>query len=71
MAALRGATKLGMRVVVATQTGNGRVVRTRGFGEDGYIVADNMSPNKARILLMLALTRTNEPEEVQRMMAMY
>ena len=71
MAALRKAMERGVRVVVATQTGNGRVMRTRRFDEAGYIAADNLSPKKARILLMLALTRTNQPEEIQRMMLTY
>ena len=70
-AALRAAIQQGIPVVIATQTGNGRVMRTRRFSEDGYIVADNLSPKKARILLMLALTRTNDPEEIQRMMLTY
>lgn len=71
MAALRQAQHHGMKVVIATQTGSGRVVRTRRFAEHGYIVADNLSPKKARILLMLALTRTNDSREIQRMMLTY
>ena len=71
MAALRKAMERGVKVVVATQTGNGRVMRTRRFDEAGYIAADNLSPKKARILLMLALTKTTEPEEIQRMMLTY
>jgi L-asparaginase len=71
MAGLRSAQRQGMPVVIATQTGNGRVVRTRRFAEDGYIVADNLSPKKARILLMLALTTTSDPAEIQRMMLTY
>ncbi|PKB72224.1 MAG: hypothetical protein BZY87_01440 [SAR202 cluster bacterium Io17-Chloro-G6] len=71
MAALRRAMEQGVRVVVATQTGNGRVVRTKRFDEAGYIAADNLLPKKARILLMLALTKTSQPEEIQRMMLTY
>ena len=71
MAALKGARERGIPVVIATQTGNGRVMRTRRFVEDGYIAADNLAPKKARILLMLALTRTNDPGEIQRMMLEY
>ena len=71
MAALSKAMERGVRVVIATQTGNGRVMRTRRFDEAGYIVADNLSPRKARILLMLALTKTSQPEEIQRMMLTY
>ena len=71
MAALRAAQRRGVPVAVATQTGNGRVMRSRRFVEDGYIAADNLAPKKARILLMLALTRTNDPAELQRMMLEY
>ena len=70
-AALRDARQRGIPVVISTQTGNGRVVRTRRFNEEGFIVADNLAPKKARILLMLALTRTADPEEIQRMMVTY
>ena len=71
MAALRRAMDRGVKVVIATQVGNGRVMRTRRFDEAGYIAADNLSPKKARILLMLALTRTSQSEEIQRMMLTY
>jgi L-asparaginase len=71
MAGLHSAQRQGVPVVIATQTGNGRVVRTRRFTEDGYIAADNLSPKKARILLMLALTATDDPAEIQRMMLTY
>ena len=71
MAALKEAKAAGTKVVIATQTGNGRVMRTRRFQEEGYIVADNLAPKKARILLMLALTRTDDPLEIQRMMLTY
>ena len=71
MAALKEAQEKGIPVVIATQTGNGRVMRTRRFVEDGYIAADNLAPKKARILLMLALTRTDDPGEIQRMMLEY
>lgn len=71
MLGLRAAKKQGAKVVVATQVGNGRVMRTRRFKEEGYIVADNLSPKKARILLMLALAVTDDPEEIQRMMLTY
>ncbi len=71
MAALRNAQQRGTPVVIATQTGNGRVVRSRRFVEDGYIAADNLTPKKARILLMLALTKTADPAEIQRMFEEY
>ena len=71
MAALKGARERGIPVVIATHTGNGRVMRTRRFVEDGYIAADNLAPKKARILLMLALTKTDDAGEIQRMMLEY
>jgi L-asparaginase len=71
MAALKEASDSGMPVVIATGTGSGRVMQTRRFTEDGYIVADNLTPKKARILLMLALTKTKDPVEIQRMMLTY
>ena len=70
-AALRAARDRGVIVVIATQVGSGRVSLTRRFQEDGFVVADNLEPKKARILLMAALTRTSEPAEVQRMMLTY
>jgi L-asparaginase len=71
MKGLRNAQEQGVKVVIATHTGNGRVVRSRRFTEDGYIVADNLYPKKARILLMLALTATQDSDEIQRMMLTY
>ena len=69
--ALKEAQARGIPVVISTQTGNGRVIRTRRTNEDGFIVADNLQPKKARVLLMLALTKTKDPDEIQRMMLTY
>lgn len=71
MAALKEVSDAGLPVVIATQTGSGRVMQTRRFTEDGYIVADNLTPKKARILLMLALEKTKDKAEIQRMMLAY
>ena len=71
MSGLNDANKAGVKVVIATQTGNGRVIRNRRFSEQNYIVADNLTPKKARILLMLGLTVTDDGEELQRMMYTY
>ena len=71
MSALRRAVGAGVPVVISTQVGTGRVLQTRRFTEDGYIVADNLHPKKARILLMLGLTVTSDPAELQRMMLEY
>ena len=71
MAGLKEVSDAGLPVVIATGTGSGRVMQTRRFTEDGYIVADNLMPKKARILLMLALTKTKDKAEIQRMMLAY
>lgn len=71
MAALRRAVAASVPVVISTHVGTGRVLQTRRFTEDGYIVADNLHPKKARILLMLGLTVTSDPAELQRMMLEY
>ena len=61
----------GMPVVLASRSPNGRVVMTPRKDEQGFIVSDNLQPQKARILLMLALTLTRERSEIQRMFTEY
>ena len=41
------------------------------FRERGLIVADNLTPQKARVLTMLALTVTDDVGQVQRMFDEY
>jgi L-asparaginase/Glu-tRNA(Gln) amidotransferase subunit D len=36
-----------------------------------YVVSDTLSPQKARILVMLALTKTSNTKEIQRMFYTY
>ncbi|HZN23143.1 MAG TPA: hypothetical protein VFB75_02890 [Burkholderiales bacterium] len=43
----------------------------RIFTDRGLIPSDNLQPRKARILLMLALTRTRDPAEIARMFQTY
>jgi L-asparaginase type II len=69
--ALEAACKQGIVVVMASQSFNGRVMAKRGFTERGFVVADNLAPKKARILLMLALGATRRPQDIQRMMLRY
>jgi L-asparaginase len=58
-------------VVRSARVGDGRVVRDSAYHEPGMVAADNLSPQKAALLLALALTRTAEPDEVQRMFDEY
>jgi L-asparaginase len=63
--------KQGVRVVRSARVGAGRVIRDDNWQEPGFIAADNLSPQKARILLQLALTKTADPDEIQRMFDEY
>ena len=69
--ALMEASRQGSIVLSSTRAGAGRVIRTSRHREAGWVAADNLSPHKARILLQLALTKTNDPEEIQRMFDAY
>ena len=67
----RRAVKAGIPVVLATRSWNGRVVTTPKKDADGFIVCDDLMPQKARILLMLALTLTSERATIQKMFYEY
>jgi L-asparaginase len=64
-------------VVITTRAGSGRIAagrRRQGAGDPSlaFIVnGEDLMPVKARTLLMLALTRTSDPQEIQRMFAEY
>jgi L-asparaginase len=70
-AALAEARKAGVIVMQSTRAGSGRVFSTTKLAEAGFIPADNLTPQKARILLALALTKTSDPEEIKRIFATY
>ena len=69
--ALAEAVKAGITVVQSTRVGSGRLFRGRRMREAGFLIADNLTPQKARILLALALTRTSDPTEIERMFLEY
>ena len=58
-------------LVRSSRTGNGRVVARTDYDSLGMIPADTLNPQKARILLMLALTETHDLKEIARMFAEY
>jgi L-asparaginase type II len=58
-------------VVQSSRVGEGRIVRGNNWFEPGMVVADNLSPQKAALLLTLALTKTSDVEEIQRMFDEY
>ena len=69
--ALDRVARQGVKVVVSSRAGSGRVFGTARKRELGFIDADNLNAQKARILLMLALTRTDDRAEISRMFAEY
>jgi len=69
--ALERARDAGVVIVQASRAGSGRVAPRRYLRESGMIGADNLNPQKARILLMLALTRSTDVSQIQRMFATY
>ena len=64
--ALLEARRHGVLIVVSSRAGSGRVLPRTHLRRQGLVVADNLTPQKARVLAMLALTRTDDPSEVQR-----
>ncbi len=66
IAAAAKAVEDGIPVVLASRSTAGRVVMTPRKEEQGFIVSDNLPPQKARILLMLALAEGTEREWLQR-----
>lgn len=66
------ATKKGVTIVRSSRVGNGVVTP----GDDDYdgaglLLANNLNPQKARILLQLALTKTSDPKEIARIFSEY
>jgi L-asparaginase len=57
--------------VRSTRVANGRVLARAEFDRLGIVAADNLSPQKARILLMLALATTSDVATIRRMFNEY
>jgi L-asparaginase len=71
--ALIEARKKGVIIVRSSRVGNGIVARNGEAKDDDldFVVSDTLNPQKARILLMLGLTKTNDTKELQRMFYTY
>lgn len=65
------AMKKGVIVVRSSRLTSGMVSRTTMDDRHQFIAAEFLNPQKARILLMLALTKTNNKEEIQQFFYMY
>lgn len=71
--ALSRAVKNGVVVVRSTRCGSGIVGRNIEIDDDalGLVAADDLNPQKARVLLKLALTRTSDSGEIQKIFLSY
>ncbi len=67
MDAVKRAVAAGIVVCRASRTPSGRVVLHDEINDDelGTIVSDDLTPQKARILLMLGLTKTKDKKQLQ------
>ena len=73
IAALADAAKKGVAVLRSSRTGSGLVVRNVEVDDDklGFIAGMELNPQKARVLLMLGLTKTNDTKALQTMFTEY
>ena len=67
VAALAAVAKRGVVVVRSTRVMSGDVTRNVEVDDDalGFVAADQLNPQKARVLLQLCLTRTTDPVAIQ------
>ena len=71
--ALTRAAKSGVVVVRSTRLPEGIVLRNNEVNDDekGFVASGELNPAKSRVLLQLALTRTNDPIRIQKMFYEY
>lgn len=69
--AVQAAQAQGVVVVQGDRKGSGRVIPSERSAGRGVVTADSLNPQKARILLRLALTKTSDPREIQRIFNTY
>ena len=58
-------------IVFSSRAGSGRVQRRESMRKRGIVAADNLNPQKARVLALLALTQSTDAEDIQRMFDTY
>ena len=65
--------KTGVVVVRSTRLGSGLVLRNNEVDDDkmGFVASGELNPGKSRVLLQLALMKTTDPKNVQRMFNEY
>jgi L-asparaginase len=71
--ALADARAKGILIVRSARVGNGIIARNNEVNDDkrDFVVSDTLNPQKARILLTVALTRTKDTKELQRIFYEY
>ena len=70
-AAFERAAKSGVVVVQCSRAASGRVAPRRRLRESGIVAGEDLSPQKARILLMLALSTTSDICAIQQAFSTY
>ena len=65
---MRYAATKGVPVVMTTRTGSGRIA---GGGRGTTVAGEDLAPIKARILLMVALAKTKDMNELRRIFSEY
>ena len=70
---LRGLRSQGLQVVRSSRVGDGFVLRNSEQPDDKYdwVVAHDLNPQKAKILAAVALTKTSDAKELQRVFWQY
>lgn len=62
---LKELLKKGLKVVVSSRVVAGCVAVSNSDEKLGFISAEDLNPQKARVLLILALTKTSDPKKIQ------
>lgn len=71
LAAAKAGQAKGVVFVQSDRKGSGRVVLSDKSAALGVVTADNLNAQKSRVLLRLALTKTSDPKEIQRIFNEY
>jgi len=69
--AMARAYAAGVVIMQSTRAGSGVIHQGARLKELGFLTSDNLNPQKARLLLALALTKTQDPAEIVRIFATY
>lgn len=65
------ARERGVVMIASSRVGSGRVPQRPLLWEQGFVAADHLNPQKARVLTALALTRWSDMSDIRRMFDRY